>query len=108
MDDMKSMYSAVKPASTILTGFQNRNTAHMPPQSPAPFGPTNRQSVFSNSPYAEPARQQSMMSLGGGLQDFGTQSPYQDFPQTVSHRPSMIHLPHSPENLLSPTPPPNG
>lgn len=110
MDDMKSMYSAVKPASTILTGFQNRNTQpHMPPQSPALFGGPNRQSVFSNSPYTDhPVRQQSMMSLGGGLQDFRTQSPYQDFPQTTSHRPSMIHLPQSTENLLSPTPPPIG
>jgi chitin synthase len=110
MDDMKSMYSAVKPASTILTGFQNRNTQpYMPPQSPAPFGGPNRQSVFSNSPYTDhPVRQQSMMSLGGGLQDFRTQSPYQDFPQTAPHRPSMIHLPQSTENLLSPTTPPNG
>jgi chitin synthase len=104
MDDMKSMYSAVKPASTILTGFQGRNTAYMRPQSPAVFGATNRQSVFSTNPYDQPAftRQQSTMSLGTNLQDFRTQSPYQDYPQTQSHRPSMIHLPGSTENLLSP------
>jgi chitin synthase len=112
MDDMKSMYSAVKPASTILTGFgQSRNTAYMPPASPAPFGAPNRQSVFSNNPYGDQhqlPRQQSMMSLGGGFQDFRTNSPYQDYPQSASHRPSMIHLPRSTENLLSSTPPPLG
>jgi len=112
MDDMKSMYSAVKPASTILTGFQGRNShAFIPPQSPAPFGPPNRQSTYTTSPYMDQpsaTRQQSMMSLGGGLQDFRTQSPYQDYPQAQPHRPSIIHLPNSTDNLISATPPPMG
>lgn len=111
MDDMKSMYSAVKPASTILTGFPARNSqAFMPPQSPAAFGTPNRQSVYSTGPYMDQptaTRQQSVMSPGGGLQDFRTQSPYQDYPQPQSNRPSMINPTHSMDNLLSPTPPPN-
>ncbi|KAI9890184.1 MAG: hypothetical protein M1814_004346 [Vezdaea aestivalis] len=37
MDDMRSVYSSVKPASTVLTGF-GHNPAYMAPQSPAPFG----------------------------------------------------------------------
>ncbi|KAL9094214.1 MAG: hypothetical protein Q9165_003354 [Trypethelium subeluteriae] len=70
MDDMRSMYSSVKPASTILTGFPGTHNPHlshhpgsgaappyMPPQSqsPAPFaGMQHRQSTYSN------------LSLGGG------------------------------------------
>jgi chitin synthase len=100
MDDMKSMYSSMKPASTILTGFPNRNThPYMPPQSPAPFGTINRQSGFNN-PFMDQSRHQSTMSLGGGLQELRTQSPYQDFPHQQSHRPSMLNLPGSSDNLL--------
>jgi chitin synthase len=86
MDEMKSMYSSVKPASTILTGFPNRNThPYIPPQSPAPFTATNRQSGFNN-PYMD--------------QDLRAQSPYQDFPHQQSHRPSTLILPGSSDNLL--------
>jgi chitin synthase len=103
MDDMKSMYSSVKPASTILTGFPNRGP-YMPPQSPAAFGP--RQSVYSVNPYQDnpAARHQSMMSLGGGIDR--NASPYQDYPQSQSQRPSMIMLPQSNENLMSGSPSP--
>jgi len=100
MDDMKSMYSSVKPASTILTGFPGRGAQYMPPQSPAFGGP--RQSVYSTNPYADHGRQQSMMSLGGGLHDRSA-SPYQDYPQS---RPSMIMVP-STDNLLAGSPSPN-
>ena len=99
MDDMKSMYSSVKPASTILTGFPTRG-GYAPPMSPAPFvGP--RQSIYSNNPYTDQAangRHQSVMSLGGGLQDRSA-SPYQDYPQSQSHRPSMVIM-QSSDNLL--------
>lgn len=49
MDDMHSMYSSVKPASTVLTGLPHLGgQPYMPPQSPAPFGAsTNRQSQLS-------------------------------------------------------------
>jgi len=102
MDDMKSVYSSVKPASTILTGM-NRGGPYMPPQSPAMNGPT-RQSMYSMAPqpYADQpgmpgTRHQSMMSLGGGLHDPRSNSPYQDYPQ--SQRPSMAMLSSS-DNLL--------
>jgi chitin synthase len=93
MDDMRSMYSSVKPASTILTGFPARQT-YMPP-SPAPFGQA-RQSVYSTNPYTDyPSpgiQRQSMMSLGLDR----TSSPYQDNP-----RASGINLPlNSSDNLI--------
>ncbi|TGZ77235.1 hypothetical protein EX30DRAFT_311518 [Ascodesmis nigricans] len=49
MDDMHSMYSSVKPASTVLTGLpQMGGQPYMPPQSPAPFGGNvNRHSQMS-------------------------------------------------------------
>jgi chitin synthase len=97
MDDIKSMYSSVKPASTILTGFPARGT-YMAPQSPG-FGPL--QSM--GSPYAtydHAGNRQSAMSVGI-LQDRSA-SPYQDFPQT--HRQSMPMAP-SAENLLGGTSP---
>ena len=105
MDDMKSMYSSVKPASTILTGFPARGGPYMPPQSPAGFGGAPRQSVYSNSPYTDrpPAvRHQSVMSLGGGLDR--SPSPYQDYPpQSLPHRQSMTMFP-STDNLLATSP----
>jgi chitin synthase len=96
MDDMKSMYSSVKPASTILTGFPQRGP-YMTPQSPGFAGP--RQSMYSVNPYADNPRHQSMMSLGGGIQDRSA-SPYQDnpsqFQQGHSSRPSMVMMPSDP------------
>lgn len=100
MDDMKSVYSSVKPASTILTGFPGRGAQYAPPpQSPAFGGP--RQSVYS-TPYQDMPRQQSMMSLGGGLNQERSASPYQDYPAS---RPSMGMMPSS-ENLLGGHTPP--
>ncbi|TVY91198.1 Chitin synthase [Lachnellula willkommii] len=101
MDDMKSMYSSVKPASTILTGFPGRGTQYIPPQSPAFGGP--RQSVYT-TPYADNPRHQSMMSLGGGGLD-RSGSPYQDYPQ--QSRPNMAMMPSSSERLLAGSPSPN-
>lgn len=95
MDDMKSMYSSVKPASTILTGFPQRGP-YMAPQSPA-----FRQSIYSVAP--------------AGIQDLQNRSasPYQDNPYASqsqfphSQRPSMAALPvHSSADLLSGSPSP--
>ncbi|KAL3419762.1 Chitin synthase 6 [Phlyctema vagabunda] len=99
MDDMKSMYSSAKPASTILTGFQGRGQYMQPPQSPAAFG-GHHQTMYSNNPYSDnPAvRHQSTMSLGAGLNDPRSQSPYQDHPQAHSRGPSMLQ--NSSTNLL--------
>lgn len=112
MDDMRSMYSSVKPASTILTGFPGRGAGapYMPPQSPAPFG-GNRQTVYSNAPYSDNLQgRQSVMSLGGGLQD--QFSPYQDNPRASTqqlgprHSTVVLQNQHSSQDLLSGTPSP--
>ncbi|EKD21610.1 uncharacterized protein L3040_004834 [Drepanopeziza brunnea f. sp. 'multigermtubi'] len=102
MDDMKSMYSSVKPASTILTGFPQRG-GYMPPQSPAGGAP--RQSVYSINQYGQPHGNSSVMSLGGGLHHDGcSASPYQDYP-AHSPRPGMAVNPSS-QDLLSGQPSP--
>ncbi|KAI1005962.1 Chitin synthase 6 [Podosphaera aphanis] len=80
MDDMKSMYSSVKPASTFLTGFQQRGTAYMPPVSPGAGLP--RQSMYSNNQYADTTNRLSTFSAN--VHD-SAMLPYQDHPQ----RPSM-------------------
>lgn len=75
MDDVHSVYSSAKPASTILTGFQNQAPAYMPPQSqsPIPFGP--RQSTLSNfAPYTDKpqyqhVRQQSIAGISEQYHD---------------------------------------
>ena len=80
MDDMRSMYSSVKPASTILTGFpgQQQGGMYRPPQaSPSPYNALNRQSTYSR--YTDtPGPQQQMggehnrlMSMGGMSEHFG-------------------------------------
>ncbi|DAA72538.1 TPA_exp: Uncharacterized protein A8136_6341 [Trichophyton benhamiae CBS 112371] len=53
MDDMQSMYSSVKPASTILTGFPTQGVQQTPyvlPHSPNPYSnlPGNRNSHMSH------------------------------------------------------------
>jgi chitin synthase len=101
MDDMHSVYSSVKPASTILTGFPGQGRGpYMPPQSPAPFGgnlPGNRNSHFSAF-----TRYTDQPQLGGHAQrhmSMGNLS-YQDSPVNAS-RLSMPMMPSS-ENLLGP------
>ena len=67
MDDMHSVYSSVKPASTILTGLPQMG--YMPPQSPAPFA-QNRQSTYSayssmtGLPGTQQPQQQRLQSMG--------------------------------------------
>jgi chitin synthase len=55
---------------------------------------------YADNPGMHNARQQSMMSLAGGLQDPRSNSPYQDYPQSQPHRPSMAML-NSSDNLLN-------
>ena len=72
MDDMHSVYSSAKPASTILTGFPQHNSGmYYPPQSPGP-GVMQRQSTWSHmsgrytdNPNMAMAEQQRLMSMGG-------------------------------------------
>ncbi|KAF5025471.1 hypothetical protein F66182_2447 [Fusarium sp. NRRL 66182] len=70
MDEIKSVYSA-GPQGSVLTGMPGRNT-YMPPQSPA----------FNNGRTSTMGLQhrQSMMSMGTGIHDMRSQSPYQDYP----------------------------
>ena len=80
MDDIHSVYSSVKPASTVLTGFQNQPPAYMPPQSPAAFGghPTARQSTMSFAPYKDQPQYQSQASVRqsqAAMSDHGYMDP---------------------------------
>ncbi|KAI4226048.1 MAG: hypothetical protein L6R36_003452 [Xanthoria steineri] len=76
MDDVHSMYSSVKPASTILTGFHKQAPAYMPPNSPAPF--TTRQSTLSNmAPYTDrPQYQHQRLQSITNMSDHYTDAPY--------------------------------
>lgn len=95
MDEMKSMYSSVKPASTILTGFPGRGN-YVPPMPSPGFGPA---SPYGASPYTtydqSVLNRQSAMSPGG-MPDRNV-SPFLDYPP--SQRASMAMAP-SPDNLL--------
>ena len=79
MDDMHSVYSSVKPASTILTGFPTH-----PPQHTSPFMPPSSQSPvqhMNNNPYRQSTM--SMSQLGG-------HSPYTDHPASLGgHQPIL-------------------
>ncbi|KAL8828053.1 MAG: hypothetical protein Q9170_006765 [Blastenia crenularia] len=96
MDDAHSMYSSIKPASTILTGFHNQPPAYMPPHSPAPF--LTRQSTMSNmAPYTDrPQYQQhSKLQSVATMSDHYTDAPY-------GHRSGMP----STDNLMAMQSPP--
>ena len=94
MDDMQSVYSSVKPASTILTGFPNQS--HMPP-TPGGMPAYTRQSTYSNLSLGHAHQRQAS---GGGLSDNGfAGSPYGQQHPTGPYRQSI-----SSENLMgSPT-----
>ena len=72
MEDIRSVYSSVRPASTILSNFPRNGMAFMPPQSPGSMtggmGPAARQSGYSNfsqlSLSPQNAHHSRMMSLG--------------------------------------------
>jgi chitin synthase len=79
MDDMHSVYSAVKPASTILSGFP-QHQSFRPPQSPGPFNALGRNSTFTQmtghyTDHPGAQEQQRLMSMGG-MSDHYRQSPY--------------------------------
>ncbi|TPX21598.1 hypothetical protein DIZ76_015557 [Coccidioides immitis] len=84
MDDMHSVYSSVKPASTILTGFPNQGMHHTPyvlPHSTNPLAvPGNRNShmtqftQYTDNPQARNSRHMSIGNL----------SHYQDNPANAS------------------------
>uniref|UniRef100_A0A093Y1R0 chitin synthase n=1 Tax=Talaromyces marneffei PM1 TaxID=1077442 RepID=A0A093Y1R0_TALMA len=97
MDDFRSTYSSVKPASTILTGFPGGRGSYMPPQSPAQFGGNNNR----NSRMSSFTRYTDAPQLGGHAQrhmSMGNISSYQDNPMNSS-RLSMPMM-QSSDNLL--------
>jgi len=99
MDDLHSVYSSVKPASTMPTGFPTHAPPYMPPQSNAPFGAvSNRQSAYSNfTPYTDTPPQvydQRHMSMAGI-----TDHPYTDNPSAGS-QPALVVTP-STDNLIA-------
>ena len=94
MDDMHSMYSSAKPASTILTGFHNQPPAYIPPQSPAAFGHMTRQSTASLARYTDqPQYSQPRLQSMSGIPE-----PYRDS-MSPQHRMSMPMM-QSQDNLL--------
>ncbi|KAK3078990.1 Chitin synthase, class 6, partial [Coniosporium uncinatum] len=115
MDEMRSQYSSVKPASTILTGMHGFGGHVAPSQSPGPYGALqSRQSTYSNfSRYQDhPAPGQSherLMSMGGMSQGLnnngngnimmhqGMESPSHGVPGTPMYRAATPGFP-------SPTP----
>ncbi|KAL8882029.1 MAG: hypothetical protein Q9198_000894 [Flavoplaca austrocitrina] len=76
MDDVHSMYSSAKPASTILTGFNNQAPAYMPPNSPAPFG-TRQSTMLNMAPYTDrPQYQHQRLQSVTNMSDHYTDAPY--------------------------------
>ena len=97
MDDMRSVYSSAKPASTMLTGFNHQNMAYIPPQSPAAFGNMNRQSTMTSlSRYQDQPQYQSRQSVAG-------MEPYRD---NVSNYRGSATMSPSQDNLLNLQSPP--
>lgn len=94
MDDVRSMYSSVKPASTILTGFPHQVPAYMPPISPALFANIHHQSTHSSlAQYKDqPLYQPRMQSRGG------TPDPYRD--NVSNYRITGPEM-HSSDNLIA-------
>lgn len=96
MNDMQSVYSSVKPASTVLTGMHYGQ--HMPPQSPGPYaGMQQRQSAYSNftgryTDNPQPHEQGRLMSMGNMSDQYGAHLGMQ-------HRPSMPGF-QSSDNLM--------
>ncbi|PVI08723.1 glycosyltransferase family 2 protein [Periconia macrospinosa] len=98
MNDMQSVYSSVKPASTIMSNMHH--ISHMPPQSPGPFqGMQPRHSSYSNFSRYQDNPHERLMSMGGMSEQANT-SPY-------GNRPSVGGF-QSSDNLMTSTPPIRG
>jgi len=100
MDDMHSMYSSVKPASTVLTGFHPQMQQTMPyrppTQSPGPNPFSNMNRMSSYSRYTDHPEQGRLMSMNGQSEHGGYSPQYS--------RQNSQFLPHgySQTDLLSP------
>ena len=101
MNDMQSVYSSVKPASTVMSNMQH--ISHMPPQSPGPYQGLNaRQSTYSHMTRYQDNPQDSRAVSGSVTDSFRNQSasPY-------GQRQSMAGF-QSSDNLMASTPPIRG
>ena len=106
MDDIHSVYSSVKPASTVFTGFPHAGMPYRPPQqSPSPYNMLNRQSTalshmsqgYTDHPGAQ-QEQTRLMSMGGMSDHYNT--PPQFSRQNSAAFPSSDNL----VNTQSPPP----
>lgn len=100
MNDMHSVYSSVKPASTIMSNMPHFQ--HMPPQSPGPYqGMQQRASHYSNfSRYQDnPTPADGRLSSADNLSTYNP-NPHSPYGQ---HRPSMAF--QSSDNLMASTSP---
>ena len=111
MDDVHSVYSYAKPASTVLSGFRNKaGSTYLPPMSPAPFTQTPRQSVlggFKDQPQYQPARDSrahSRMHSFGGMSDQYSQA--QQYYQNPFESRTSLHPVQSSDNLMATQSPP--
>jgi chitin synthase len=93
MNDMQSVYSSVKPASTIMSNMHH--ISHMPPQYPGPYQSLQqRQSNYSQfSRYTDNPQQDGRLMSMGGMSDHHVTSPY-------GQRPSMGGF-QSSDNLMA-------
>lgn len=89
MDDIRSMYSTAKPASTILTGFQNHPPAYMPPQQ------SRHATMTSLAKYTDAPQYHTRTSPRNGTPD--PFSPYRD---TASSHGRNTPMRQSQDNLL--------
>lgn len=100
MNDMQSVYSSVKPASTVMSNMHH--ISHMPPQSPGPYhGMQTRQSTYSNfSRYQDnPHESRVSMGMSEAHNRSGGASPY-------GHRQSSMGGFQSSDNLMASSTPP--
>lgn len=95
MEDMHSMYSSGKPASTVLTGFPGQGAHNTPYVVPDPAGPyggnhpgsrSSRMTFFTEQPQAQHGARNSRHLSTGGL------SHYQDNPANASRMSGISHL----------------
>ena len=107
MDDMHSVYSSVKPASTILTGMP-QSQMYRPPMSPSPFNALNRQTGqtgltgytnmtgrYTDTP--NPMDQQSrLMSMGGMSDQYQNSSRHQSRDNLLSMQSPPLDRSRSP------------
>lgn len=111
MDEVQSVYSSAKPASTILTGFPNQPQTYRPPQSPGPFNAYNRQSTYSHlSRYTDnPLQQQQyqqqyqqQQQMPGGMDPQSRLMSMASLPQNYAPHDPSVYSPRNPsqDNLL--------